>query len=172
MRSFGSRGRTDESARVQARDSWKASISRRGPLFVCVKDRLAGWGGKLRTSAFRNQIRRCRSPPETFFGNDVRHDNLQSRCSCSTIAAPARQPFSVGCSGAPRTNRRAARRDESGDSAHHDRPALRHSRRNPANAFTQCGRALPQAPSGIDGLRARRRTRNRAPVAKVMAVMG
>jgi hypothetical protein len=36
-----------------------------------------------------NQIGRCRSSPETFFGNEVRHDNLQSRCACSTSPAPS-----------------------------------------------------------------------------------
>ena len=29
------------------------------------------------------------STPETFFGNEVRHDNLQSRCACSTSPAPS-----------------------------------------------------------------------------------
>ena len=33
-------------------------------------------GGRIRTSAFRNQIRCCRSWSETFFGNEVRHDNF------------------------------------------------------------------------------------------------
>jgi hypothetical protein len=30
----------------------------------------------VRDSAFRNQIRCCRSWPETFLGNEVRHDNF------------------------------------------------------------------------------------------------
>ena len=43
----------------------------------------------IRTSAFRNQIRCCRSWPETFFGNEERHDKLQLRCVGSNPAAPS-----------------------------------------------------------------------------------
>ena len=38
---------------------------------------------------FRNQIRGCRSWPETFFGNEERHDKLQLRCVGSNPAAPS-----------------------------------------------------------------------------------